>query len=127
MPRDGTYRLGQLGPSSGDARPWSVTPEKLAEVVRRVVAVARPLRVILFGSAARGELTSDSDIDLLVVTREEVVSQVAEAGRIYQALQGTMVPVDLLLISDSRLAAMASDPGYLYGQALREGVVVYHA
>src|ERR1017187_6898938 len=39
----------------------------LNEVVRRVLTVARPDRIILFGSAATGQMTKDSDIDLLVV------------------------------------------------------------
>src|SRR5437762_10093287 len=39
----------------------------LDEIVRRVLAVARPDRIILFGSAATGQMTKDSDIDLLVI------------------------------------------------------------
>jgi predicted nucleotidyltransferase len=39
----------------------------LEEVVRRVLTVARPERIILFGSAATGQMTKDSDLDLLVV------------------------------------------------------------
>jgi predicted nucleotidyltransferase len=41
----------------------------LNEVVRRVLTVARPDRIILFGSAATGQMTKDSDIDLLIVER----------------------------------------------------------
>jgi len=37
------------------------------EIVRRVLEVACPDRIILFGSAATGQMTKDSDIDLLVV------------------------------------------------------------
>jgi len=39
----------------------------LDEIVRRVLAVARPDRIVLFGSATTGGMTKDSDIDLLVV------------------------------------------------------------
>ena len=39
----------------------------LDEIVRRVLAVAHPERIILFGSAATGQMTKDSDTDLLVV------------------------------------------------------------
>ena len=42
----------------------------LDEVVRRVLTVARPERIILFGSAATGQMTEDSDLDLLVVEPE---------------------------------------------------------
>ena len=39
----------------------------LDEIARRIVEVAQPERVILFGSAARGEMRPNSDVDLLVV------------------------------------------------------------
>ena len=42
-------------------------PDVLDEVVQRIVAVADPEKIILFGPAARGELGPDSDLDLLVV------------------------------------------------------------
>lgn len=42
----------------------------LDELVKRTVEAVRPLRIILFGSAARGEMGPDSDIDLLVVMPE---------------------------------------------------------
>lgn len=37
------------------------------EIVRRLLTVSKPDRIILFGSAATGRMTRDSDIDLLVV------------------------------------------------------------
>lgn len=51
----------------------------MREIVRRILTAAEPDRVILFGSAATGQMTRDSDIDLLVVepapenTRDESV------------------------------------------------------
>ena len=41
----------------------------LDEIVRRVVDAAQPDNIILFGSAARGEMGPDSDIDLLIVKK----------------------------------------------------------
>ena len=45
--------------------------ETLQEIVRRIVETAQPERIILFGSAARGEMGSHSDVDLLVIKRGE--------------------------------------------------------
>lgn len=47
--------------------PMGADQALLDEIVHRILAVARPDRIILFGSAARGAMTKDSDIDLLVV------------------------------------------------------------
>ncbi len=46
----------------------------LDEIVRRIVEVAAPDSIILFGSAARGEWSPDSDIDLLVVKPRDIES-----------------------------------------------------
>ena len=40
------------------------------EAVRRILVVSKPRRVILFGSAARGEMGPDSDLDMLVIVPE---------------------------------------------------------
>jgi predicted nucleotidyltransferase len=39
----------------------------LAEIIRRVRAADDPDQIILFGSYARGDFDSDSDLDLLVI------------------------------------------------------------
>ncbi len=47
-----------------------LSKRKLGEIIRRVVKVAQPEKIILFGSAARGEMRPNSDVDLLVVKPE---------------------------------------------------------
>ena len=42
----------------------------LEDIVRRIVEVARPEKIILFGSAARGGMGPNSDVDVLVGFRE---------------------------------------------------------
>jgi predicted nucleotidyltransferase len=45
----------------------TVAPEVIDEIVRCIVEVAQPEEIIMFGSAARGEMGPNSDVDLLVV------------------------------------------------------------
>ena len=52
--------MNQQPPEHGDE-------DALAEIIRRIVRVAAPERIVLFGSAARGEAGPDSDLDLLVI------------------------------------------------------------
>jgi predicted nucleotidyltransferase len=47
-------------------------PEIVSEMVRRIVETAHPLRIILFGSAARGEMDENSDLDVLVIMPDGV-------------------------------------------------------
>jgi len=69
-----------------------VTPEKIAEATRRLVAAAQPRKIILFGSRARGDAREDSDLDLLVVERV-VEDRVAEMVRLGRVLKGLILPV----------------------------------
>ena len=60
-----------------------LSEQTLAEMIRRVVEVAHPQRLILFGSAARGEMGPHSDVDLLVVVDQPeftVLRDYAEPG-----------------------------------------------
>ncbi len=43
-----------------------IEQKTLAEIVRRVVEIAQPEKIILFGSAARGDMGPNSDVDLLI-------------------------------------------------------------
>ena len=56
-------------------------------LVRRIVEEVHPLRIILFGSAARGSTKRDSDIDLLVVMPEGVHRR-RTAQLLYQNMRG---------------------------------------
>ncbi len=104
---------------------WTVTPEKIKEAVQKIVNAGQPRRVILFGSAARGDTDRNSDVDFLVVTSKEVPSPRRESVRIRRALRGLSMPMDILVISEKRLKELADQPGLIYREALRHGKVVY--
>ncbi len=106
---------------------WAITPEKVAAVVQRIASLAQPRQVILFGSVVRGATTKDSDVDLLVVIADETVSQRQESVRIRRALADISMPMDILVVSERRLAELAHAPGLIYREALRHGRVVYEA
>ena len=46
-------------------------PAIVADIVKAVVRAAKPEKIVLFGSAARGEMGPDSDYDLLESLREK--------------------------------------------------------
>jgi predicted nucleotidyltransferase len=48
--------------------PKLIDEKMIQEIVRRILSFTSPQRIILFGSAATGQMTPDSDLDLLVVT-----------------------------------------------------------
>ena len=107
--------------------PWAITPEKVATAVQRIASLARPRQVILFGSVVRGEATKDSDVDILVVIADKTVSPRQESVRIRRGLADISMPMDILVVSERRLAELAHAPGLIYREALRHGKVVYDA
>ena len=104
----------------------AVTPQKLDEARRRIVEAAQPLKIILFGSRARGDARPDSDADLLVF-ETEVKNPVAESVRLRRVLKDLLLPVDLLVVSRSKFDYWRDTPGTIYFEANLEGKVVYEA
>jgi predicted nucleotidyltransferase len=96
----------------------------LQEIVRRILAVARPDRIILFGSAATGQMTRDSDIDLLVV-EPGPSDRRAESLRIQHALREVPFSVDVIVIASERFEATKSLIGGIAYPAHKYGKVLY--
>lgn len=105
--------------------PLSAEEERtLAEVVRRIVAVADPERIVLFGSRARGDARPDSDFDLLVVAKGPCHRR-RTAQRIYRALSGAGAAVDLVVVVPDDIVRYGHSPALVIEPALRDGRVVY--
>jgi len=98
----------------------------LDEVVRRVLMVARPERIILFGSAATGQMTEDSDLDLLVVEPEPTDTR-DRSVRIRRALGDVHYPVDVIVMSSARFEETKNLIGGIAYPARKYGRVLYEA
>lgn len=93
------------------------------ERLTEVLAQAGALRVIVYGSYAKGEVGPESDLDLLVVVPEDGLGFVQRMGRLY-ALAQPLLPCDLLAYTEHELRALAGASD-LIAAALREGRQVY--
>lgn len=108
-------------PLSQDA----VLAEIVPDMTRRIVEAVHPVRVILFGSAARGQMGPDSDLDVLVVMPDDADQNQASKA-IYRGLRGLGFATDALVIGESDLALHGDDPWLVYRNALAEGRELYH-
>jgi len=100
-----------------------VRQEILDEIIRRIVEVAQPEKIILFGSAVRGEMGPNSDVDLLVVKSGVHRRRLAQA--IYMNLIGVGQAVDVVVVTPEDIERYKDSFALVIEPALREGEVVY--
>jgi predicted nucleotidyltransferase len=96
----------------------------IEEAGRRIAAAApEGARVILFGSHARGEADSKSDVDFLVI-EPRVKSVSAESTRLLEALEGMRLPADVVVFEAETAERWARVAGTVVARALKEGRVL---
>lgn len=100
------------------------TERAVETAVRRIAEQFGPLRIVLFGSRARGEATAASDIDLLVVLPEGTDKRQA-AIAMRRALADLPVAKDIVVTTPGEIARRGAMVGTVLRRALREGRVVY--
>jgi predicted nucleotidyltransferase len=100
--------------------------EWLHAVVERIMERFDPLKVIVFGSVARGEANYDSDIDLLVVfDHVEWESKRELTVEINRAIAGIPAPVDVIVTDVGEIRRTGHIVGTVLRPALRVGTVVH--
>lgn len=96
------------------------------DIVRRVTTAVNPRRVILFGSAARGEMGPGSDVDLLIIMPDGTRRRDA-SRKVYRALSGIGIAKDVIVVTESDVREFGENPSLVIKPALEEGREVYHA
>ncbi len=131
-------KAGEPGPEEAYARhfvwpgkgpfhppgPRMPTETMIATMVERIVQRFQPLRVILFGSHARGSAVAESDIDLLVVLRE-VTDKRRVTVEIRRALGDLLVSKDIVVTTPEEISRRGDLVGSVLRPALREGRILY--
>lgn len=106
---------------------WEVTPQKVDAAVRRIIEIGRPRKIILFGSFVKGTATTNSDLDVLVITGDDVSSPRKESVRIRKALRGISMPMDIIVVPETAWLQLKDRPGMVYREALQTGKIVYES
>ena len=102
------------------------TAKELDKLVERIVEAVHPLKIILFGSAVRGEMGPDSDVDVLVVMPEGTHRR-HTAMFLHTQLFGIRIPVDILVATPTDLEEQKDNIGLIYYTILEEGRELYAA
>jgi predicted nucleotidyltransferase len=101
-------------------------PAILDELVRRTVETVHPLRIVLFGSAARGEMGPNSDLDVLVVMPNGCDRRAA-SGALYRAYRGLAYAHDVVVVWQSDVEQYGQNPYLIIHTAMSEGKELYRA
>lgn len=102
--------------------PWSPS----AQLLDKLVAQLRPYdpeRIVFFGSAARGDMSEASDLDVLIVkeTDRRFVDRIGEV----LAFLRLPVGVDPVVYTPAELRTMVEEGNDFLASALAEGKVLY--
>ncbi len=101
-------------------------PKQLNDLVRRILAVVTPRRIVLFGSAARGEMGPNSDLDVLVVMPDGTHrGRTTEA--IYRGMWGFGFSKDIVVVTEDDVSTLRDDPYSVVHTAFREGRVLHES
>lgn len=96
----------------------------LNEIIRRIAETADPLKIILFGSAERGEMGPNSDLDVLVVMPSGIHRR-NTARAIYRNLIGVGFAVDIVVVTEEDIERYKNNIGMIIKPALEQGRLLY--
>jgi len=101
-----------------------VTDELLADVVRRILTVGSPRKIVLFGSWARGNARPDSDLDLLII-EDSALPRYQRSARYRRALCGVFPAKDVVVWTPLEVEEWKAVPNAFISTVLSEGKVLY--
>lgn len=104
----------------------STLDDILSKMVAKICQVGHPEKIILFGSQARGDAKTTSDIDLLIV-EESNLPRYKRPTRYRKAVAGLYIAKDIVVWSPEEINEWASVSNAFITTIVREGRVLYEA
>lgn len=96
----------------------------LSRIIDIIVRTLDPDTIILFGSRARGDAREDSDFDICVL-KNGISERRSIAKKLYRALYGVGVPVELIVDTPETFNTWKDNPHLIYREIARYGRVIY--
>ncbi|MEL7359518.1 MAG: nucleotidyltransferase domain-containing protein [Cyanobacteria bacterium J06560_6] len=100
----------------------------LDNMVKTIVDVVNPEKIILFGSRAKGTARENSDYDFLVIDAETFSAKHSRrktAGKIWRALAPFKVSADIVMYNIEEVERWKNSQNHVISHALNEGKILY--
>ena len=94
------------------------------QIVSRIKEVCSPVKIILFGSAARGEMHENSDLDFLVIVSNSTPRR-KTAQMIYRNIIDIGYAADIIVVTEGDVEEYKNIDGTVIKPALSEGNMIY--
>lgn len=104
--------------------PQIFTDGRLEEIVKGILKVGNPQKIVLFGSRARREVRPDSDYDILIIEPSNL-PRYKRAVAYRRALIGLGMAKDIIVWTPEEVAEWRNVPNAFITTVLKEGVVLY--
>ena len=102
----------------------NILKHNIEQVVEQIVDLANPSKIILFGSAAYGKTTPDSDLDFMVVVPNwQKIEKVVDL--LNTKVRNRPMPCDFVVVTPSLLKKHHKTLGFIYSDVLDNGREVY--
>ena len=106
-------------------KPAGTVPKAtLDEIVRRIVAFAAPEKIVMFGSAARGTMGPNSDLDLLIIKRGEY-DKLRAMSDIRRAIGRVGLAIDVIVVTPEDVDRYRDVHCLVIKPALDEGKILH--
>jgi predicted nucleotidyltransferase len=102
----------------------AIQPQAIDALVQAIVKTVQPLRIILFGSAARGDFSAAGDIDLLIIMPDGTHRR-RTAQKLYRQIRGIPAAFDILVATTGDIQRHKDNIGLVYRTILKEGKELY--
>lgn len=108
--------------SAHPALDWTVTEEKVMAALERLIAAADPVRIVAFGSRAKGTAREDSDLDLAVILPGD---SPRPAASLWRAVSGLGLSVDLIVANETLHQRFSHSINSVHHDIADEGIILY--
>lgn len=99
--------------------------QRISELVKQLVDKFHAEKIILFGSAARGEMSSDSDLDILIIKKDVPTRGIDRQMEVDRLIKRNGIALDILVYKPEELEAAIKLGDPFIKEILSKGRTIY--